>query len=265
MMLQLADRSGKAPQGIIEDVLIHVDKFYYPVDFVVLEMQQPVSTTYQTPVILGRSFLTTSNALINCRSGVLKLTIGNMTQEMNVFNKTPIGREELEVHAVDMVDDLDALELFSAVGLDGICESESPGKLEVIDKLSIGIDEIPVRDEQWRPPKLTMLNITYPITDMSYDPRVDDIVNYFATNRTLLQDKRQFFSEVKIIFEKMGCPNHKAWLEELDDARWAYQAAIKRISRMTPYRLIYGLKKLQVHAPTKSKRKANDKDCLEKR
>ncbi|KAG2701767.1 hypothetical protein I3760_06G059000 [Carya illinoinensis] len=86
IMLQMADRSVKVPKGIVEDVLVQVDKFYYPVDFVVLAMQQLVSTIYQAPVILGRPFLATSNALINCRSGVLKLTFGNMALELNVFN-----------------------------------------------------------------------------------------------------------------------------------------------------------------------------------
>jgi hypothetical protein len=37
--LQLADRSVKVPRGIIEDVLIKVDKFYYPVDFIVLDTE----------------------------------------------------------------------------------------------------------------------------------------------------------------------------------------------------------------------------------
>ena len=35
--LSLADRSVKIPRGVIEDVLVQVDKFYYPVDFVVLD------------------------------------------------------------------------------------------------------------------------------------------------------------------------------------------------------------------------------------
>jgi hypothetical protein len=37
--LQLADRSVKVPKGIIEDVLIKFDKFYYPVDFIVLDIK----------------------------------------------------------------------------------------------------------------------------------------------------------------------------------------------------------------------------------
>ena len=35
--LSLADRSMKIPRGMIENVLVQVDKFYYPVDFVVLD------------------------------------------------------------------------------------------------------------------------------------------------------------------------------------------------------------------------------------
>jgi len=36
MTLQLADRTVKEPRGIIEDVLNEVDKFYFPIDFIVL-------------------------------------------------------------------------------------------------------------------------------------------------------------------------------------------------------------------------------------
>ncbi|XP_059438721.1 uncharacterized protein LOC132171426 [Corylus avellana] len=39
MTLQLANRSVKVPQGIVEDVLIKVDKFYFPVDFIVLDTE----------------------------------------------------------------------------------------------------------------------------------------------------------------------------------------------------------------------------------
>ena len=35
--LQLADRSVKIPRGIVKDVLVQVDKFYFPIDFVVLD------------------------------------------------------------------------------------------------------------------------------------------------------------------------------------------------------------------------------------
>ena len=66
--LSLANRLGKIPKGIVEDVLVKVDKFYYPVDFVVLDTEPVVECINQVPIILGRPFFATSNAIINCRN-----------------------------------------------------------------------------------------------------------------------------------------------------------------------------------------------------
>ncbi|RVW73712.1 Transposon Ty3-I Gag-Pol polyprotein [Vitis vinifera] len=84
--LSLADRSVKIPRGVIEDVLVQVGKFYYPVDFVVLDTDPTVKEENYVPIILGRPFLATSNAIINCRNGVMQLTFGNMTLELNIFH-----------------------------------------------------------------------------------------------------------------------------------------------------------------------------------
>ncbi|RVW58405.1 hypothetical protein CK203_114368 [Vitis vinifera] len=83
--LSLANRSVKIPEGVIEDVLVQVDKFYYPVDFVVFDTDPTVKEANYVPIILGRPFLATSNAIINCRNGVMQLTFGNMTLELNIF------------------------------------------------------------------------------------------------------------------------------------------------------------------------------------
>ncbi|KAL6333948.1 hypothetical protein AAG906_039364 [Vitis piasezkii] len=83
--LSLADRSIKIPRGMIEDVLVQVDKFYYPVDFIVLDTEPIAREPNYVPIILGRPFLATANALINCRNGVIQLTFGNMTLELNIF------------------------------------------------------------------------------------------------------------------------------------------------------------------------------------
>ena len=82
--LSLADRSVKFPRRIIEDVLIQIDNFYYPVDFVELDMEQGTIGLNHVPIILGQPFLATTNALINCRSGVMQRTFGNMTIKLNI-------------------------------------------------------------------------------------------------------------------------------------------------------------------------------------
>ena len=84
--LSLANRSVKIPKGIVEIVLVKVDKFYYPVDFVVLDTKPIASGPNDVPIILGRPFLATANAIINCRNGVMQLTFGNMTLELNIFH-----------------------------------------------------------------------------------------------------------------------------------------------------------------------------------
>ena len=69
--LSLANRSVKIPKGIVKDVLVKVDKFYYLVDFVVLDTEPIASGPNQVPISLGRPFLATANAIINCRNGVM--------------------------------------------------------------------------------------------------------------------------------------------------------------------------------------------------
>jgi len=103
--LLLADRSVKVPRRIVEDVLVQVDKFIYPVDFIILDTQ-PVESCNSFPVILERLFLATSNALINCRNGLMKLSFGNMTLEMNIFNICKQSGDDNDSQEVDVIEEL---------------------------------------------------------------------------------------------------------------------------------------------------------------
>ena len=49
--LQLADRLVKIPREVVEDVLVQIDKFYYPVDFIVLDTHPVSNSKAQIPVI----------------------------------------------------------------------------------------------------------------------------------------------------------------------------------------------------------------------
>ena len=102
--LQLADRSVKIPRGIVKDVFVQVDKFYFPVDFVVLDTQLVVNQGAQFPLILGRPFLATTTAIIHCRGGLMKLSFGNMTVNLNIFNVIKEIGDEEDVCEVNMID-----------------------------------------------------------------------------------------------------------------------------------------------------------------
>ena len=57
------------PRGIVDDVLVQVDKFIYLVDFIVLDTQPVANGCKPILVILGRPFLATSNALVIAEMG----------------------------------------------------------------------------------------------------------------------------------------------------------------------------------------------------
>ena len=80
--LQLADRSITYPRGIVEDVLVKVDKFIFPADFIVLDMEEDENM----PIILGRPFLATGRALIDVQQGKLTLRLDDEEVVFKVFN-----------------------------------------------------------------------------------------------------------------------------------------------------------------------------------
>ena len=94
--LTLADRSIKIPKGTIEDVLIQVDMFYYLVNFVVLDTEPVAMGANHVPIILGRPFLATSNAIINFQNRVMELTFGNITLELNIFHLSKRHMQQVE-------------------------------------------------------------------------------------------------------------------------------------------------------------------------
>ena len=72
MSLQMVDKSMAQPEGILEDVLVKVGKFIFPVDFVVIDIEEDK----KIPLLLGRPFLATGATLIDVKKGELSLRVG---------------------------------------------------------------------------------------------------------------------------------------------------------------------------------------------
>ncbi|XP_026383939.1 uncharacterized protein LOC113279442 [Papaver somniferum] len=104
--LQLADRSVKIPRGIIEDVLVQVENFIYPVDFVILDTQPVSSKDINIPIILGRPFLATANAVIHCQTGLVEIFFGNQKISVNVFKALQAPPDPEHYESVCMIDSL---------------------------------------------------------------------------------------------------------------------------------------------------------------
>ena len=74
--LQMADKSMEQSRG----VLVKVGKFIFPVDFVIMKMEEDT----QVPLLLGRPFLATEAALIDVQKGELTLRVGNEAVHFNI-------------------------------------------------------------------------------------------------------------------------------------------------------------------------------------
>ncbi|GJX36023.1 reverse transcriptase domain-containing protein [Tanacetum coccineum] len=102
MTLELADRSISKPIGIAEDVYVTVGKFQFPADFVVVDFEPD----FRVPLILSRSFLKTSCALIDVYEGEITLRVG---REAITFNKDQTSRytanyNHMTANRIDVID-----------------------------------------------------------------------------------------------------------------------------------------------------------------
>ncbi|GKF47532.1 DNA-directed DNA polymerase, partial [Tanacetum coccineum] len=140
MSLELADRSIQYPRGIIENVLIKVDKFVLPIDFVILDMPEDS----RVPIILGRPFLATSRAMIDVFNKKITLRVGDdeVIFDIDQLIKRPPNKDD-ECYRIDDLDntinmetqELLANDKFDSFLLKGLEKSINQSDLESCESL----------------------------------------------------------------------------------------------------------------------------------
>ena len=180
MTLQLADRSLKILRGIVEDVLIKVDAFYFPVDFVVLDTEPTLNASTQIHVILGCPFLATSNALINCQSGVMKIFFRNMTVELNIFDISKQVPDNEDICEVNMSGGL-----VHDTFIQSRCEDPLKACLTLFDcnldieksmeEVNVLLDFVPLLSiDSWQPKVVLFPLSSSPFPSIIEPPKLDD-------------------------------------------------------------------------------------------
>ncbi|GKE52100.1 reverse transcriptase domain-containing protein, partial [Tanacetum coccineum] len=102
MTLELADRSISEPIGIAEDVYVTVGKFLFLADFVVIDFEPDP----RVPLILGRSFLMTSRALIDVYEGEITLRVGReaITFNLDQTSRYTANYNHMTANRIDVID-----------------------------------------------------------------------------------------------------------------------------------------------------------------
>ncbi|CAL8988212.1 unnamed protein product [Prunus brigantina] len=104
--LQLADRSVKYPRGIVEDILVQVDKLILPADFVVLDMEEAPIHDRELPILLGRPFMATAKTIIDVQNGLLTMTVLGETVQFKVFESLSHPSSSFDCCSIDVLDSI---------------------------------------------------------------------------------------------------------------------------------------------------------------
>ncbi|GJY96692.1 putative nucleotidyltransferase, ribonuclease H [Tanacetum coccineum] len=101
MCIELANKTTQFPKGIAENVMVKIDKFVFPVDFVILDMEED----HRIPIILGRPFLATTHAMIDVFNKKISFEVGDeiITFDLEKSMKFPPSNEDT-CHAADIID-----------------------------------------------------------------------------------------------------------------------------------------------------------------
>ncbi|XP_061356628.1 uncharacterized protein LOC133301054 [Gastrolobium bilobum] len=146
LILHLADRSIKRPEGVVEDVLVKVDKLIFPVDFFILDMEEEDT---ESPLQLGRPVLATARSLIDVEQGKLMLRVNEETVTIDVFEaiKHPVDVEHC--FRIDIIQEV----VKEVTGEENLLLEEDKSKEEmsgefyqeelVVEELEKKVDDIP--------------------------------------------------------------------------------------------------------------------------
>ncbi|GJW59398.1 hypothetical protein Tco_0108733 [Tanacetum coccineum] len=104
MNLELADNSKCIPKGIVRNLLIKIDKFILPIDFIILDvledfrmpviLRRPVLEDFRMPAILGRPLLATAYAKVGVFKKSISLKVGNEKVVFKMKSDLPDTRNE---------------------------------------------------------------------------------------------------------------------------------------------------------------------------
>lgn len=102
MTLQFTDHSVKRLYGVVEDVLVKIDKFVFSVDFVILEMPEDE----EIPLILGRPFLETGRCLIDIEEGTMTLKVYDEELKIDVRNTMRYKDDVATSQHIEVIDQM---------------------------------------------------------------------------------------------------------------------------------------------------------------
>ncbi|GJW54847.1 homeodomain-like protein [Tanacetum coccineum] len=87
MVIEMADRSMRSSMGIVTNLLVKINKFIFPVDFIILDIIED----NKVPIILGRLVLATAHTRIDVFGKKISLKVGTEQITFNINKKESLA------------------------------------------------------------------------------------------------------------------------------------------------------------------------------
>ena len=94
-LLELVERSIIRAEEIVQDILVSMDSWEYPADFLVIN---PKNKMEGNPLILGRPWLATTDAYIGCRASSMTITRGKSIKNIIIYPPAKPSIPTVKIH-----------------------------------------------------------------------------------------------------------------------------------------------------------------------
>ncbi|XP_071906833.1 uncharacterized protein [Coffea arabica] len=139
IIIQLTDRTNAYLEGLVEDVLVQVNKLVFPADFYILDMGDEKSLN-PSPILLDRPFISTARTKIDVNEGTLSMKFDGETVNFNIFEVMKYPEESNSIFALSVIEPL-VQETFELDGKDAL-------EVALTKHLELGVTlDVDLRDE----------------------------------------------------------------------------------------------------------------------
>ncbi|GKC75641.1 reverse transcriptase domain-containing protein [Tanacetum coccineum] len=187
MSIRLANHTYQYPMGVAENMLVQVGKFVFPIDFIILQMEEDD----RVPLIIGRPFLHTADAIIRVKNKELNLGIG---EDRAIFH---IDKAMQHSHVNDdtcfrmgVIDEITEDELNALLDYYKPFLRKTPLDKEFDEFMSGNVQEDEVKDDfEELPPKdelRIMTSIQDPPTDLEMKPLLKHLEYAFLEENSFI-------------------------------------------------------------------------------
>ncbi|XP_059073393.1 uncharacterized protein LOC131874162 [Cryptomeria japonica] len=246
----LADSLTVTPDRVVEDLIVTLDSWEYPTNFMILS---PKATLGEYPVILGRPWIAIADAYIGCRFGDMTISNGNTTKKLILFPPAkPHEEDDTPVwpDLGDEVEEVNSLKTLIMIGRSSILKLQDDN--EILSQIIQNNYELGTETKNYLSCSLQMYGVPRELVT-NQGPQFTSTLISTLVNEYNIRHKKSIpyhlqandqaevtNREIEAILTGTVALHKKDWATRLPKAVWTYRITWKTTTGFTPFEILYG-------------------------